>query len=394
MRKVTLADPPIPYARQSISDPDIEAVVRVLRSDWLTQGPSVERFEKAVAQYCGAEYAVAVNSGTSALHVACLAAGMGPGDTLWTSPNTFVASANCALYCGGRIGFVDIDPHTLNLCPSALEKKLVKAKAEGSLPKVVIPVHFAGQSCDMAVISDLADRFGFTIIEDASHALGGRYRGRPIGACDFSEMTVFSFHPVKIITTGEGGMVLTNREDLYQRLLRLRSHGITRDPSLMDRESDGPWYYQQIELGFNYRMTDLQAALGESQLLRIDKFVERRHLLADRYGSFLKDLPVNLPRQHPDCYSAYHLYAIRLDFDRIGKTRNRVFEMMRAAGIQVHVHYIPVHSQPYFRKMGFRTGDFPESERYYREALTLPMFYNMTDEAQDKIIRLLEGILR
>ena len=394
MRNEHLAYAPIPYARQSISDPDIEAVVQILRSDWLTQGPTVERFEKAVAEYCGARYAVAVNSGTSALHIACLAAGLGPGDTLWTSPNTFVASANCALYCGARVDFVDIDPRTLNLSLSTLEEKLENAKADGNLPKVVITVHFAGQSCDMAGISDLAVRFGFTVIEDASHAIGGQYRGARIGNGSFSEMTVFSFHPVKIITTGEGGMVLTNREDLYRKLVRLRSHGITRESALMEGESDGPWYYQQIELGFNYRMTDMQAALGVSQLLRIDEFVERRHLLADRYGESLKDLPVTLPWQHPDCYSAFHLYVIRLKLDRVGKTRKRVFEELQAAGIQVHVHYIPVHTQPYYRKMGFRPGDFPEAERYYREALTLPMYYALTDEGQERVIQALEGILR
>jgi len=389
-----LTDSPIPYARQSISDSDIEAIVRVLRSDWLTQGPSVERFEKAVAKYCGARYAVAVNSGTSALHIACLAAGLGPGDILWTSPNTFVASANCALYCGARVDFVDIDPRTLNLSYPALEKKLAKRKADGILPKVVIPVHFAGQSCEMAGISDLAVRFGFTVIEDASHAIGGHYRGTRIGNCAFSDMTVFSFHPVKIITTGEGGMVLTNREDLYQKLIRLRSHGITRNPSLMDGECDGPWYYQQIELGFNYRMTDFQAALGENQLQRIDEFVTRRHLLAERYRESLKTVPVTVSWQHPDCYSAYHLFVVRLILDRIGKTRKRVFEELRAAGIHVHVHYIPVHTQPYYRKMGFRPGDFPETERYYGEALTLPMYSALTDADQDKVIQALGIILR
>lgn len=389
-----MAYSPIPYARQSVSDPDIEAVVQVLRSDWLTQGPAVERFEKGVAEYCGARYAVAVNSGTSALHISCLAAGLGPGDTLWTSPNTFVASANCALYCGARVNFVDIDPGTLNLSPSALEEKLTKASADGNLPKVVIPVHFAGQSCGMAEISALAGRFGFAVIEDASHAIGGKYRGMPVGGCPFSDMTVFSFHPVKTITTGEGGMVLTNREDLYRKLIRLRSHGITRDPALMEGGSDGPWYYQQIELGFNYRMTDLQAALGESQLFRIDEFVERRHLLANRYGKFLDAFPVTIPRQQPDCYSAHHLYVIRLNLDRIDKTRKRVFEEMRNAGIHVHVHYIPVPTQPYYRKLGFRPGDCPEAERYYREALTLPMYYALTDEGQDRVIQALEGILR
>ncbi len=389
-----MADSPIPYARQSISDPDIEAVLKVLRSDWLTQGPSVEHFEKAVAQYCGARYAVAVNSGTSALHIACLAAGLGPGDTLWTSPNTFVASANCALYCGARVDFVDIDPRTLNLSLLALEEKLTRAKVDGNLPKVVIPVHFAGQSCDMAGISELAVRFGFTVIEDASHAMGGRYRGSPVGTCAFSEMTVFSFHPVKIITTGEGGMILTNSEDLCRRLVRFRSHGITRDPGLLEGESDGPWYYQQIGIGFNYRMTDIQAALGRSQLLRIDEFVERRHLLADRYRKSLNNLPVNFPRQDPDCYSAYHLYVIRLELEKVGKTRRRVFEEMRKAGIHVHVHYIPVHTQPYYRALGFRAGNFPEAERYYEEALTLPLYSALTDEAQDKVIRAMEDILR
>lgn len=394
MRDDQLADSPIPYARQSITDPDIEAVVRILRSDWLTQGPAVKRFEKVVAEYCGARYAVAVNSGTSALHISCLAAGLGPGDSLWTSPNTFVASANCALYCGARVDFVDIDPRTLNLSLPALEEKLTKAKTTGNLPKVVIPVHFAGQSCDMAGISDLAVRFGFAVIEDACHAMGGRYRGFPIGNCTYSEMTIFSFHPVKIITTGEGGMVLTNREDLYRKLVRLRSHGITRDPSLMEGESDGQWYYQQTGIGFNYRMTDIQAALGESQLSRIDNFVQRRHILAERYGKSLKILPVSPPWQHPDCYSSYHLYVVRLIPGRIGKTRKRVFEELRAAGIQVHVHYIPVHTQPYYRKLGFRPGDFPEAERYYQEALTLPMYYALTDEEQDRVIASLEGTLR
>src|ERR1700690_1734137 len=279
----------IPYGRQSISDDDISAVVAVLKSDWLTQGPAVDRFERTVADFCGARYAVAVNSATSALHLACLTAGLGPEDILWTSPNTFVASANCGRYCGAQVDFVDIDPRTYNMSVSALEEKLIKAERRGKLPKVLIPVHFAGQSCEMAPIADLARRFGIVVIEDASHAIGGHYRETTIGSCSFSEMTVFSFHPVKIITTGEGGMILTNRQDLYEKLVRLRSHGITRDPKLMQGESHGPWYYQQIELGFNFRMTDIQAALGTSQISQLEKFIERRRALAGRYNDGLKD---------------------------------------------------------------------------------------------------------
>lgn len=383
----------IPYGRQSISPEDVEAVVAVLNSDWLTQGPAVERFERAVADYCGARYAVAVNSATSALHIACLAAGLGEGESLWTSPNTFVASANCARYCGAGVDFVDIDPATYNLDPGRLEQKLARAARGGALPKVVIPVHFAGQPCELERIARLAGEYGFTVIEDASHAIGGRYRGQRIGGCAFSEMTVFSFHPVKIITSGEGGMVLTNREELYHRLLRLRSHGITRDPSLMQGDTHGPWYYQQVELGFNYRITDLQAALGVSQLRQLDDFVLRRHRLAARYDAALAGWPLVTPWQHPDGYAAYHLYPVRLKLSELGKGRREVFEELRGAGIGANIHYIPVHTQPYYRELGFAEGMFPEAERYYREALSLPLYAGLTDPEQDRVIESLRRAL-
>ena len=385
---------PIPYGRQSISEADIQAVVDVLRSDWLTQGPAIEQFEQAVATYCGARYAVAVNSATSALHIACMAAELGPGDTLWTSPNTFVASANCGLYCRADVDFVDIDPRTYNLSVAELEKKLVLARQNGRVPKVVIPVHLSGQSCEMEKISELAKEYGFTVIEDASHAIGGKYLGAPVGGCQFSEMTVFSFHPVKIITTGEGGMVLTNRLDLYERLIRLRSHGITRDPGLMIGESHGPWYYQQIELGFNYRITDIQAALGYSQMQRLDEFVSSRHRLVERYNESLRDLPLVVPYQHPDTYSAFHLYVIRLKLDRTGKSHRQVFEELRALGILVNLHYIPVHTQPYYAGIGFRPGDFPEAELYYGEAISLPMYSSLSEPDQDRVVAALSGILQ
>ena len=388
-----MTNPPIPYGRQSISETDIQAVVDVLRSDWLTQGPVIEQFEQAVAAYCGAQYAVAVNSATSALHIACLAAGLGSGDTLWTSPNTFVASANCGLYCDASVDFVDIDPRTYNLSAAELDKKLARAKERGTLPKVVIPVHFAGQPCEMDRIAGLAKEYGFTVIEDASHAIGGKYLGKPVGSCTFSDMTVFSFHPVKIITTGEGGMVVTNRRDLYEKLLRLRSHGITREPGLMECESHGPWYYQQIELGFNYRITDIQAALGLSQMQRLDEFVNRRHELVEKYNQKLRDLPLILPAQHPDTWSAFHLYVIRLQLDKITKTHRQIFEGLRAAGILVNLHYIPVHTQPYYQRMGFTAGMFPEAEQYYSEAISLPMFAGLTNEQQDRVVAALRGVL-
>ena len=389
-----MREPIIPYGRQEISSKDIEAVVDVLRSDWLTQGPAVERFERLVAEYCGAKFAVAVNSATSALHLACLAAGLNQGDILWTSPNTFVASSNCALYCGATPDFVDIDPLTYNLSISALEQKLEKARQQGTLPKVVVPVHFAGQSCEMRPIAGLAKHYGFKVIEDASHAIGGSYLGDKIGSCTFSEMTVFSFHPVKIITTGEGGMVLTNRQDLYEKLIRLRSHGITRNPALMDGESHGPWYYQQIELGFNYRMTDIQAALGATQLQRIDEFVERRRYLADRYNRSFASLPLTLPWQHPDTNSAFHLYVIRLRLNKIAISHRQLFEALRQRGILVNLHYVPIHTQPYYQRLGFKIGAFLEAESYYKEAISLPLFFGLSDDQQDRVIVALRELMK
>ena len=383
----------IPYGRQDITQVDIDAVLEVLQSDFLTQGPQVPAFETAVAQYCGAGHALAVNSATSALHIACLALGLGPGDRLWTSPITFVASANCALYCGAEVDFVDIDPRTYNLCPQALERKLIKAEAQGGLPKVVVPVHLCGQPCDMRRIHELAQRFGFKIIEDASHAIGGRYQGQPIGNCRYSDITVFSFHPVKIITTAEGGMALTNDANLAERMALLRSHGITRDPAQMTHEADGPWYYQQIELGFNYRMTELQAALGLSQLRRLEQYVARRHELARRYDKLLANLPLITPWQHPDSYSGLHLYVIRLRLDRISITHRQVFESLREQGIGVNLHYIPVHTQPYYQRMGFKLGYFPEAERYYAEAISLPMFQGMSEKQQDEVVYVLSEVL-
>ena len=376
----------IPYGRQEITQTDIDAVVGVLQSDFLTQGPMVPRFEQSVAQHVGASHALAVNSATSALHIACLALGLGPGDRLWTTPITFVASANCALYCGAEVDFVDIDPRTYNLCTQALALKLEQAEQEGTLPKVLVPVHLCGQPCDMQAIHALSQRYGFKIIEDASHAIGGKYQGEFIGNCRYSDITVFSFHPVKIITTAEGGMALTNDGELANKLALLRSHGITRDPSQMTHEADGPWYYQQIDLGFNYRMTELQAALGVTQMERLDSYVARRHQLARRYDDLLNSLPINTPWQHPDSYSGLHLYVIRLQLDQIQKTHREVFEALRELGIGVNLHYIPVHTQPHYERMGFKAGDFPQAQTYYREAISIPMFQTMTDEQQDGVI--------
>lgn len=385
----------IPYGRQDIVNADIEAVTSVLKSDYLTQGPAVPRFEQTAAAYCGAAHAVAVNSATSALHIACLALGLGPGDWLWTSPVSFVASSNCALYCGAQVDFVDIDPQTYNLCPVALERKLVDAERAGRLPKIVVPVHLCGQPCDMAAIAALARRFGFRVIEDASHAIGGKYQGKAVGSCQYSDITVFSFHPVKIITTAEGGMSVTNDDKLAERMRLLRSHGITRDASLMTHEPDGPWYYQQIDLGFNYRLTELQAALGLSQMERLDAYVARRHQIAKRYDEMLAALPVKTPWQHPDGYSGLHLYVIRLELEgRPDNFHRTAFQGLQAKGIGVNLHYIPIHTQPYYQKMGFKQGDFPQAEAYYAEAISLPMFAVMTDDQQDTVVAALAEVLK
>lgn len=377
----------IPYGRQSISDADVQAVVEVLKSEFLTQGPSVPKFEKLVSDFTGAKFAFAANSATSALHMACLSLGLGEGDWLWTTPNTFVASANCGLYCGANVDFVDIDPKTYNLCAVKLEEKLVQADKVGRLPKVVVPVHLTGQPCDMKAIKRLSEQYGFSVIEDASHAIGGRYCGEPIGNCQYSDITVFSFHPVKIITTGEGGMAVTNNPELATKLGLLRSHGITRDAELMTQPLDGPWYYQQVDLGFNYRMTDIQAALGASQMDRLEQFVAKRHELATRYEQLFDGLPITLPYQHPDSYNAFHLYVIRLQLDKIKVSHLQVFEALRAKDVMVNLHYIPVHTQPYYQKMGFKLGDFPEAERYYQEAISIPMHPALTDEEQIFVVQ-------
>ena len=383
----------IPYGKQDINQADIDAVLEVLKSDFLTQGPMVPKFEQAVANHVGAKHALAVNSATSALHIACLALGLGEGDWLWTTPVTFVASANCGLYCGARVDFVDIDPKTYNLCPVALKKKLEQAKQEDRLPKVVVAVHLCGQPCNMEAIGTLAKEYGFKVIEDASHAIGGKYRGEFIGNGRYSDITVFSFHPVKIVTTAEGGMAVTNDAELAEKMNLLRSHGITRDPALMTHEPDGPWYYQQVDLGFNYRMTELQAALGASQMQRLDAFVARRHELAERYNQLLEELPVALPWQHPDSYSGLHLYVIRLKQDSISCTHREVFESLRSQRIGVNLHYIPVHTQPYYEAMGFKPESFPQSMAYYREAISLPMFQGLTDDQQDEVVSALRKAL-
>lgn len=382
------------YGKQSINEADIKAVVDVLQSDYLTQGPVLERFEKKVAEYCGAKYAVAVTNATSALHIACRAAGLGEGDVLWTSPITFTASANCGRYCGADVDFVDIDAATYNMSIDELEKKLQEAKDNGRLPKVVVPVHLAGQSCDMKRIHELSLEYGFTILEDASHAIGADYLGKKVGSCAYSDMAVFSFHPVKIITTGEGGMVLTNNEELYKKLCLYRSHGITRDASLMTHDTDGPWYYQQIDLGYNYRMTELQAALGVSQMDRLDEFVNRRRYLVKRYNQLLQDLPVVTPQVLEGANPSWHLYMVRVDFSKAKMDKVPFFAEMKKRGIVLNLHYIPVHTQPYYQKLGFKQGDFPKSEEYYEEVFTLPLYYDLTEEQQDDVVTALQHCLK
>ena len=377
----------IPYGRQDISRQDIEAVVNVLKSDFLTQGPVTPRFEESVASYCGSKFGIAVNSATSALHLACLSLGLGKGDWLWTSPNTFVASANCALYCGAKVDFVDIDPRTYNFCPEQLEHKLIKAKLDGNLPKIVVPVHFAGQPCEMTKIKSLSEKFGFKIIEDASHAIGASYKNTKVGSCQYSDITVFSFHPVKIITTGEGGMLVTNDDALAEKLSRLRVHGITNSNDLMEpRSRHEIWNYQQIELGFNYRMTVIQAALGLSQLDRLDEFVSSRHIIANKYNERLKTLPLIVPHQLSESYSSYHLYPIRISKRLTKLTQKEVYNGLISLGISVNLHYIPVHRHPYYEKLGFLKGDFPEAENFHQEVLTIPIFSSLKEKDQEKVI--------
>lgn len=382
----------IPYGRQDVNEADIEAVVSVLRSDFLTQGPVVPRFEQAVARACGAAHAVAVSNATAALHLACLALGLGPGDLCWTSPITFVASANCARYCGAEVDFVDIDPQTRNLSIAALQHKLQQAERAGRLPKVLVAVHLCGDPCDMQALHALSQRYGFAIIEDASHAIGALYRGEPVGNGRYSDVTVFSFHPVKIITSAEGGMALTQRADLAQRMALLRSHGITREAAEMEQPPAGPWVYEQVALGFNYRMTELQAALGLSQLQRLAPFLQARHRLAAHYDQALAGLPLTLPWRDTRDHSALHLYVVRVQ-PAAPLDRAALFARLRECGIGVNVHYIPVHTQPYYRRLGFAPGDFPEAERYHAEALSLPLFASMTDAQQASVVDALHGAL-
>ena len=384
----------IPYGKQDIKQADIDSVLNALQSDFLTQGPQAPLFEKIVSDYCGTEHGVAVNSATSALHIACLALGLREGDWLWTSPNSFVASANCGLYCDARIDFVDIDQQTYNMSVEELEKKLAQAKQEKKLPKILIPVHFSGQSCDMKKIHSLSKEYGFKVIEDASHAIGGKYLDEPIGGCQYSDITVFSFHPVKIITTAEGGLATTNSKELAEKMRLFRSHGITRDKSLMTRDPDGDWYYQQVGLGFNYRMTELQAALGISQMQRLDEFVAKRHILQERYDLLLGDLPIIKPYQDKDNYSALHLYPIQIDLNKVSKNREQIFNVLRENGIGVNVHYIPIHTQPYYLQFGFREGDFPNSESYYSRVISIPLFHTMTAEQQDEVLDVLKRVLQ
>lgn len=378
----------IPYGRQNIDDDDVAAVVAVLRSEFVTQGPAVSAFEKAVLTHCGGRYGVAVNSATSALHLACLALGLGPGDGAWTTPISFVASANCVLYCGATVDFVDVDPATANMSMDRLEEKLVAAERDGTLPKVVIVVHMCGQPADMARVGELASRYGFRVVEDASHAIGASYCGQQVGSGRYSDITVFSFHPVKIITTGEGGMAVTNDPLLAEAMRRLRSHGITRESSELRVAGEGPWYYEQQSLGFNYRMTDIQAALGSSQMRKLTSLVAARTCLAARYDELLADLPVRPLARANDRSSAWHLYVVSVE------RRRKVFERLRAAGIGVNVHYIPIYRQPYYEAMGFQPEKFPGAESYYAGALTLPLFPQLTERQQEQVVVALAEAIR
>lgn len=383
----------IPYGRQSITQADIDAVIGVLKSDYLTQGPQVPAFEKSIADACDVAHVLAVNSATSALHIACLALGAGPGEVVWTTPISFVASSNCALYCGADIDFVDIDARTFNMSADLLEKKLIDAEANGKLPKVVIPVHLCGQPCEMEKIHALGLKYGFGIIEDASHSIGGKYKNRPIGNCEYSDITVFSFHPVKIITTAEGGVCTTNSAELAQKMDLLRSHGITRNPDLMRNAPDGGWYYEQVDLGYNYRMTEMQAALGVSQMTRLEDFVARRHVLAASYNQRLGNLPLSMPYQHSDSYSGLHLYVIQPDLEKVGKSHKQIFTELREEGLGVNLHYIPIHTQPYYQDLGFKSGDFPVAEAYYAKSISIPLFHAMTDAQQDEVVKILNKVL-
>jgi UDP-4-amino-4,6-dideoxy-N-acetyl-beta-L-altrosamine transaminase len=384
----------ISYGHQSINQEDINAVVEVLKSEHLTQGTMVPKFEQAICDYTTSEYAVAVNSATSALHIACKALGLQKGDILWTSPITFVASANCAKYCHADVDFVDINPDTFNIDISSLKNKLEEAKRKDNLPKILIPVHLGGASCEMSSIKALADQYGFHVIEDASHAIGGKYKTFPIGSCKYSDITIFSFHPVKIMTTGEGGIATTNNNQIAETMKLLRSHGITRQEALMEKESEGSWYYEQIELGYNYRMTDIQAALGISQLKRLDDFVSRRHEIVSYYDEVLVDYSVKSQYVPENCYSGSHLYIIRLMLDKIKKSRLRIFNEMRSEGIGVNVHYIPVHLQPYYQRMGFKQGDYPKAEEYYQQALTLPLYPDMTSQQVEQVTQTLITVIQ
>lgn len=384
----------IPYGRQEVTQEDVDAILDVLHSDFLTQGPKAPLFEDVVSKYCNASYAVSTNSATSALHLACLALNLSHGDWLWTTPITFVASANCGLYCGAQVDFVDIEPKTYNMSIESLRHKLIEAEINGKLPKIVIPVHFGGQSCDMQTIHALSKQYGFRVIEDASHAIGGKYKNANIGDCKYSDITVFSFHPVKIITTCEGGMAMTNNHKLSNKMRRLRSHGITRDTNEMTHSSDGPWYYEQIDLGFNYRMNDLQAALGISQMNRIDGYINKRQSIAAHYNEELSELPLSTPHEDADNFSAYHLYVVRLKSKLLKKNHAQIFKSLRDEGIGVNLHYIPIHTQPYYKNLGFSEGNFPNAEQYYQEAISLPIYPTLDKDQQNSVIDYLKKILK